>query len=72
MVKSVEPASTRLSAANVDRLFAAVDGATHTIAFEKSKAVRPTLANAVERDTLRLELGQWLDIAEREELTAKL
>jgi hypothetical protein len=65
MVKSVESASTKLNAANVDRLFAAVGGA-------KSKATAPSLANLTETDALRLEPGRWLGIAERDELTAKL
>jgi hypothetical protein len=72
MVKSVESASTRVIAANVDRLFAAVDEAGHTIAFGKSKSARARLANAMETDALRLEPSQWMGIAGKEELTAKL
>jgi len=72
MLKSVKSASTRSNAASVDRLFAAADGITHTIFFGKSNAASPTLANAMETDGLGLEPSQWMGIAERDELTAKL
>src|SRR5262249_48818561 len=64
LVKIVESASTRVSAANVDRLFAAFDGA-------KSKAPPPSFADLTETDALRLDPSQWMGIAEKEELTAK-
>jgi hypothetical protein len=68
----MESSSAELKAASVDRIFAASDTARHMLVFGKSKTHSPTLANVMETDALGLEPSQWIGIAERDELTAKL